>query len=90
MARKFLPATAKKLEHKRLAEGETTGHFHAASADTASVFDLGDGILVLDAPNGTDVTHQEHATVTVPPGLYDRHIVREYDHAAEEARQVRD
>lgn len=85
-----VPAEAKRLDHKRLAEGETTGHFHAATAEDAAVFDLGDGVLVLEAPSGTDVEHQEHGTVALPPGLYDRHIVREYDHAAEEARQVVD
>ena len=85
-----VPRDARVVESKHLAEGETTGHFHAAVAADATVFDLGDGLLVLDAPSGTDVTHQEHGTITVPPGLYDRSIVREYDHASEEARQVVD
>jgi hypothetical protein len=86
----MIPKTAKKLDHKRLADGEATGHFHAAVADDATVFDLGDGVLILSAPNGTVVEHQEHGIVSVPPGLYDRSIVQEYDHAAEEAREVRD
>jgi len=81
----------KKLPHKRLAEGEVTGHFHEATAQDAVVYgdDAGEP-LKLDAPNGTDVTHQEHDTITVPPGQYDRVIVQEYDHPEEEARRVVD
>jgi len=78
----------KKLPHRRLAEGEVTGHFHQASAGT--LWDYGDGLMVLDAPKGATVTHQEHGPVALPPGKYERRIVLEYDHFAEEARQVRD
>lgn len=79
----------KKLNHKRLAEGEVTGHFHAATARTATLYDDG-GQIMLDAPKGTEVTHQEHGTITVPPGQYDRLIVREFDPFEEEIREVRD
>lgn len=79
----------KKLNHKRLAEGEVTGHFHVATARTATLYD-DDGQIVLDAPRGTNVTHQEHATVYVPPGQYDRLIVQEFDPFEEEIREVRD
>ena len=79
----------KKLNHKHLAEGEVTGHYHAATARTAALYD-DDGQMVLDAPKGTKVTHQEHATVAVPPGQYDRHIVQEFDPFEEEIRSVRD
>ncbi|MCK9569284.1 hypothetical protein M0R72_10135 [Candidatus Pacearchaeota archaeon] len=88
--KKDLPKTAKKLAGNHLAEGEATGHFHAAVGTDVTVFDLGDGVLVLDAPEGATVEHQEHGPITLPPGLYDRHIVKEYDHAAEEARNVQD
>jgi hypothetical protein len=81
----------KKLTHKRLAEGEATGHFHAAVAEDSLLFGDDDGTpRRLDAPSGTDVTHQEHGTVTLPPGSYDRSIIQEFDHAAEEAREVVD
>lgn len=79
----------KKLGHKRLAEGEVTGHYHAATAKTATLYDDG-GSIVLDAPNGTKVTHQEHGTIAVPPGQYDRLIVQEFDPFEEEVRSVRD
>ena len=80
----------KKLDHRKLAFSEATGHFHLAESETATLWDVGGGVLVLDAPDGTDVTHQEHKTISLPPGQYDRTIVREWDHFLEEAREVRD
>jgi hypothetical protein len=76
----------KKLPHTRLAEGEATGHFHSASGEGVALYDD----FTLDAPHGAEVTHQEHLPVTLPPGQYTRLIVREYDHFAEEARNVVD
>ena len=80
----------KKLNHKRLAEGEVTGHYHEAVADDVELFDAGQGVMVMHAPSGTEIHHAEHGTIAVPPGEYERFIVREYDHAAEEAREVQD
>lgn len=84
-----VPAGAVKAANNHLAEGEATGHFHDATGDGVSVLEH-DGRTYLDAPKGSTVTHQEHGPVTVPPGQYERRIVREYDHLAEEAREVRD
>lgn len=80
----------KKLGHRKLALGEVTGHFHFAESESATLWDVGGGVLVLDAPDGTDVTHQEHKTISLPPGQYERRIVREYDHFMEESLEVRD
>lgn len=74
------------LERAILAHGEVTGHYHEAQGDGVALFDDG----VLEAPHGATVTHQEHAPITLPPGIYDRSIVLEYDHFAEEARHVAD
>lgn len=79
-------AKRKKLDRAILADGEMTGHFHEAHGDGVALYDDG----VLEAPHGAEVTHQEHAPITVPPGTYDRSIVLEYDHFAEEARNVAD
>jgi hypothetical protein len=84
-----VPDGATRLPHNHLAEGEATGHYHAATAPDVSLYEHAGGIL-LDAPSGTPVTHQEHKTVMVPPGVYDRSIVQEFDHLAEEARAVVD
>lgn len=79
-------ANRKKLERAILSHGEHTGHFHEAHGDGVVLYDDG----ALDAPHGANVTHQEHATVQIPPGVYDRSIVQEFDHFAEEARNVAD
>lgn len=84
----------KKLKDNVLALGEVTGHFHAANGSGVAVFagedsDVG-GTKLLDAPEGCTVTHQEHGPITLPPGKFEVRIVKEYDHFAEEARQVTD
>ena len=84
-----LPEGAKKLPHKRLAEGEVTGHSHRATARSAALYDVG-GTIVLDAPQGTEVVHEEHGTQVIPPGQYDRTLVQEFDPFSEEIRDVRD
>jgi hypothetical protein len=84
-----IPKGAKRQANNHLAEGEATGHFHAAVAPDVEIWEF-DGGLILDAPSGTEVTHQEHGSVLVPPGVWDRKIVQEFDHFAEEARAVID
>jgi len=79
-------AKRKKLDRAILAHGEVTGHFHEAHGPGVALYDDG----TLEAPQGAEVTHQEHAPVTIPPGTYERSIVQEYDHFAEESRAVRD
>ncbi len=85
----LIPADAKKLAHNHLAEGEHTGHFHAAVAGDARLYDSGETML-MDAPSGTQVVHQEHAAQTIPPGQYERRLVQEFDPFAEEIRHVQD
>ena len=73
--------------------GEVTGHHHSVPVQS--------GVAVLDAPEGTtylsidallgsvELTHQEHATISLPAGTY--RIVRQREWTdAEEPRQVRD
>lgn len=84
-----IPRKAKRKANNHLAEGEATGHFHAATAQDVKVWEF-EGGLILEAPTGTPVTHQEHNTVLIPPGEWDRSIVQEFDHFAEEAREVLD
>ena len=79
----------KRKNDNHLAEGEVTGHYHEAIGVDVAVFGEGSGRR-LEAPNGARVLHQEHKEINLPPGNYESSIVREYDHAAEEAREVAD
>lgn len=76
----------KKLDKAILAHGEHTGHFHEAHGDGVALYDDG----VLEAPCGAEVTHQEHLPVVIPPGTYERSIVKEFDHFLEESHNVAD
>jgi hypothetical protein len=79
----------KRLNHKRVAEGEVTGHCHEAVDKDAVLYgDSNDVPVRLNAPSGSDIKHQEHGQVRLPPGDYGISRVKEWDHAAEEAREV--
>jgi len=74
-----------------LAEGEVTGHAHAIVDEAAELVTADEAAELYLLVHGTDpvaLLHEEHATVQVPPGKYERRILREY--APEEIRQVAD
>jgi hypothetical protein len=69
--------------------GEVTGHTHCANGPSVEVF--GDEReMELNAPQGCNVTHEEHKLIEIPAGKYNVGGVLEYDPAAEEARRVQD
>lgn len=77
--------------HIVLAEGETTGHAHRIAAVAGVVFREGEnGMFYLQNKEDLTVTHEEHKTVFIPPGVWRVRKVQEYDHFAEEARAVAD
>lgn len=83
----------KKLDHVTLAEGEVTGHSHQAFG--GSLYEGAGGTLVLDRGADTIIRHEEHHAFTLPASpatddLFDVRKVREFDHAAEAARNVAD
>ena len=84
-----IPEGASPLGTRVLREGEATGHAHRATGEGVQIFIHGD-TLYMRADGGTEVVHEEHKAVTVPPGVYVIGAVREYDHFAEETRPVFD
>ncbi len=80
----------KRKKDNHLAEGEVTGHYHEAVGNRVGVLEHSNGVLLVDAPDGCEVTHQEHGTVVLPPGKFKSGIAQEFDPAAEEARNVQD
>lgn len=88
----IIPKGATIKKHARgwiLAEGEVTGHAHEVLGEGVEVLEK-DGVLYLRAPHGGRIQHEEHTAFDIPPGDYTIGIVKEYDHFAEEAREVRD
>lgn len=73
-----------------LAYGEVTGHAHAIVAEEGiELFEKGDTLyLRVTKPEGADLKHEEHATITLEPGEYKVNRQREY--SPEEVRFVAD
>ena len=83
-----------------LAKGEGTGHYHAVYMndllDNAGItlckeseYDRQNrGIIVTGAP--VELKHEEHNTITLEPGFYLQHIVREYEQISGITRRVAD
>lgn len=91
-----LPSDAKEVAHVNgrvvLAEGEVTGHCHAASVmdfPGTKLFTSSSGTFLM-APTDIDVVHEEHKVVRVPKGVHMIKIVKEVDPFTEEIRAVRD
>mgnify|MGYP003394544644 CR=1 FL=1 len=90
---KEIPKNAEKVSARNgrfiLAEGEATGHAHAVVDDELEVYER-DGILYIKASRPFTIVHEEHAPVTVEPGIWEVDRQREYDPFLEETRIVRD
>lgn len=84
-----IPEGAEPIKTRVLREGEATGHAHVATGEGVQLFMRGD-TLYMRVPAGTEVVHEEHKPINVPPGLYEIGAVREYDHFAEESRVILD
>lgn len=63
-----------------LAFGEVTGHAHRIrEAARVSVWSVGaQRYLVIEGEEPVALTHEEHATIMVPPGIYESRIQRVY------------
>jgi hypothetical protein len=66
-----------------LAEGEVTGHHHRIPEATRVALRPsrnGDGtVRLLEVKSGpVELVHEEHETITLPPGYYEVRIQREY------------
>lgn len=84
-----IPAGAKATSHTRLviAEGEATGHHHLLTADVEEHLTADERFLRIMGANGL-LTHEEHATITLPPGDYQ--VVRQVEYEPESVRYVAD
>jgi len=80
----------KKLKHLTLAKGEKTGHHHTITQGDAELYEHKGTLFLKVLSEKATLTHQEHKLIEIPQGDYEIGIVREYDHFAEEARNVQD
>jgi hypothetical protein len=84
-----IPCEAKTVHTAVLAEGEATGHAHRFVGD-AALLRHGERLFLRAAGSDVKILHEEHGPLTLPPGEYEVGRVREYDHFAEETREVQD
>lgn len=73
-----------------LAHGEATGHVHAVESPKAKLFDIGKGLAerILDLPEDSVLTHQEHGSVALTSGTY--RVIRQREYSAGEIKYVAD
>jgi hypothetical protein len=84
-----LPASASKLPHLILAKGELTGHAHRiAERESAELFRHDDVLYLRVTGVKATVTHEEHRSIALEPGVYRVWIQREY--SPQEIRRVLD
>lgn len=89
-----IPANVEPIERENgrvvLAHGEATGHAHAIKDKQASLFRdpklAAIFMQVTDAP--ISLVHDEHNTITIPPGSYQ--IIRQQEYHPQEIRNVAD
>lgn len=72
-----MPGEVKSLgKRKELAFGEVTGHAHRV--DIGELFETKNGQLYLKTDKLTKLSHEEHKTITLEPGIYKVVIKRQY------------
>lgn len=73
-----------------LAYGEATGHAHAIADHRADLYgdQLDQRFIRVLAEGGVDLIHEEHATITIPPGTY--RVIRQREYTPEADRFVTD
>ena len=73
----LIPAPRDKTGRMVLARGEATGHHHSIAVEDGELVDAAEGVFLrIMAP--TPLEHQEHAPITLQPGVYRVVRQREY------------
>lgn len=88
-----LPENLKEIKHDGeyiLAYGEATGHHHKIVGDRLEIFQDSEGRHYLKVNVPSDLTHQEHHTITFQPGIYRQEQEREFDYWQLAVRRVID
>lgn len=73
-----------------LAEGETTGHAHRIKTNNVTLYKNPSNTVLKVSTETALLTHEEHETITLPKGLYEVRIQREYVPGPAKQRFVRD
>jgi hypothetical protein len=88
-----LPKGLKEIAHDGtfiLARGEHTGHSHVIASPKINIFQDKEGRYVLEVKQEAKITHQEHNTITLQPGIYIQHQEEERDPFLQQIKAVQD
>jgi hypothetical protein len=94
-----ISSSAKKIEPSNetyhiIADSETTGNHHVVDANADTEFYMDDnGTMYMEAKSDTQVScvhENRHSPIDIPAGTYEFGIQQEYDHFAENYRNVAD
>ncbi|MDE2100195.1 MAG: hypothetical protein KGL39_23265 [Patescibacteria group bacterium] len=88
-----MPQSVKKVDWQKerrviLAYGEVTGHAHALDLSFATMFQTDEGKRFIEVVEGAALSHEEHATVTPEPGIYE--VIQQREYTPEAIRNVQD
>lgn len=75
-----------------LAYGEVTGHAHRLTVEQKDGMKIlqSNGIFYISLTIPAPLTHEEHKTIEVQPGIYRIGQEREYDYCSMEMRRIAD
>lgn len=73
-----------------LAEGEVTGHAHVVKEELSELYVADSGDVFLQNGAEADLTHEEHDTITLPPGTFKVIQQKEYDPFKDAEQRVMD
>jgi hypothetical protein len=94
-----IPKDAEKINHNGkfvLARGEHTGHAHVLTLDKPEelkIFKDATGRMffaISEKTRNAVITHEEHKTIVLAPGIYEMKHEREFDYCLNETRRVVD
>jgi len=94
---KELPPGLKRIDHEKrytVRNGEMTGHRHVMSMekvdDVKIYLDPVTGLHVFEVLNAVEISHEEHSTLVIDPGIYIEKAETEYNPFEKQLKNVQD
>lgn len=90
---KEVPQGLKEVKHDGsfvLAYGEHTGHKHVIKAPKMQILQDAEGRYYLNLKQRATISHEEHKTITLLPGIYRQDIEQERDPFLDQINVVKD
>lgn len=83
-----IPKKAEIVADGVIARGEASGHSHRLKPNQQVVLMLLGGLMYIRAKSRADIVHEEHGTITLPPGDYK--VIRQREYVPDSYKTVSD